>query len=173
MWPGRRRWANICIADANRQYYPEWAVYHLRYRCPCCRVGISGEPVHARRRRLNTIHENRDRLGLIELVTAIITISTAILKALIDAYRWPFESHWVGFTVSAAIVFVVCWISSEIFPIFMFNVIFNPALNLLRALPFFFIGNTAKTDQILKDWFGEYAGQAWFFCNLTLLILTI
>jgi hypothetical protein len=75
--------------------------------------------------------------------------------------------------VSAAIVFVVCWISSEIFPIFLYNIIFNPTLNLLKGIASFYIGDTAWTDQILKDWFGEYAGQAWFFCNLILLILTI
>lgn len=103
----------------------------------------------------------------------IVTISTAILKALVDAYRWPFENHWIGFAAVAGIIFVVCWMSCEIYPIFLFNIIFNPALNLLRALPFFYIGNTAKTDKILKKWFGRYAGQTWFFCNLILLILTI
>ena len=102
-----------------------------------------------------------------------VTISTALIKAYIDAYRWPFESHWVGFTVSATIVFVVCWISCEIFPIFLYNVVFNPAINLMKGLSVWYIGDTAWTDKILKDWFDEYAGQTWFFCNLILLIITI
>lgn len=103
----------------------------------------------------------------------LVTISTALIKAVVDLYRWPFINHWVGFVISAAIILAVCLMSSEIYPIFLFNVLFNPALNTLKGLSFFYIGDTADTDKLLKQLFGKIAGEVWFFCNLTLLILTI
>jgi len=103
----------------------------------------------------------------------IITIITALLKAYIDVNRWPFENHWIGFVASGMVVLTVCWISCEIFPIFLYGLVFNPAVNLMSRLPIFYIGDTSRIDQFLKKTFGRAAGHIWFFCNLILLILTI
>jgi len=103
----------------------------------------------------------------------LITISTALAKAYIDVKRWPFENHWIGFTIAAAIIFSVCWYTCEIYHIFLYNVIFNPAVNLMKGLPIWYIGNTAKPDKIIRYFLGENDGYMWVIINALLLIITI
>jgi hypothetical protein len=43
----------------------------------------------------------------------------------------------------------------------------------MKGLPFFYIGDTAPTDKVLKRWFGKEAGQVWIFINVILLMITI
>lgn len=102
----------------------------------------------------------------------LIVVATALIKAYVDLKRWPFKNHWVGLLIVSLIILPICWFSCEIYPIFLYNVIFNQSLNIMKGLPFFYMGDTAKTDQIMKNLFGNFAGQVWFFCNLTMLILT-
>lgn len=103
----------------------------------------------------------------------LITILTALTKAYIDFRRWPFENHWIGFVVVAVVMLSVCLIWWKVYPLFLYGLIFNPALNLMKGQPFFYVGDTAETDKTLKGIFGKWAGQAWFLLNLILLIITI
>lgn len=106
-------------------------------------------------------------------MVTIITILTAVFKAIIDAYRWPFDNHIIGFLVVALVIFIICWIDCEIYHIFLYNVVFNPSINLITGRNIFYIGDTAWTDKTLKRYFGNQAGQVWIGSNVVLLILTI
>jgi hypothetical protein len=103
----------------------------------------------------------------------ILTISTALIKAVIDAYRWPFENHWIGFVAAAVIVLAICWFDQEIYHVFLFNVFFNPMLNFIKGLSIWYIGSTAWIDKMLRKLFKDFAGPVWIGVNLILSIITI
>ena len=102
-----------------------------------------------------------------------LTILIALIKAYIDHKRWPFTNHAIGFIIVAILILFICFLFDVVYPIFLFNVIFNPAINLMRRLPLFYLGDTAFTDLILKEYLGPKAGLIYFLINLLLLILTL
>jgi len=107
------------------------------------------------------------------MILAGATISTALIKAYIDFRRWPFENHWIGFLAAALIICLLMWKHGEIYPMFLFNAIFNPALNTMKGLPFFYIGSTSIIDKELTLLFDRYAGQWWFYSNIVFMITSI
>jgi len=107
------------------------------------------------------------------ILAIIITVGVLIIKAYWDNKNWGKVDHTKGIVLVALILIPVSIHIGYFYPLFIFGLLWNPLINKVRNLPFFYIGNTAVTDITLKFLFGERAGEAFFLVNLLLLISSI
>lgn len=100
----------------------------------------------------------------------LILIAVITIKVIHDNHHWTNVDHVTGLILVALVLVPVSLIILNPWPLFAFAAAWNPAINLSRGLDFFYLGDTAKTDIILKQVLGDHAGILWF---LLMVILTI
>jgi len=98
-------------------------------------------------------------------IISVLTILTVWIKVWFDNRNWGNVDHTKGIVLVALVLFPLCLISTSLYPIFLYGMLFNPTINFVRDLPLFYIGDTSKVDILLKEIFEENAGEAFFLIN--------
>lgn len=102
-------------------------------------------------------------------IAGVLVTITVIIKSLIDIKNWGNVDHKKGIIIAGLIIIpLVLWLGNPA-PIFLYGMLFNPVINLIKGLPLFYIGNTAYIDKLLNRYLGKHSGLIFFIFNFIML----
>ena len=107
------------------------------------------------------------------MIATITILMTIAIKAYYDNRNWGNVHHVTGLMLAAIPIILACLFAGGVWPLFLFSFAWNPTINIIRRLPFFYMGKTAWVDKKLNAFFGDQAGVVWMTGNLLLLIVSI
>lgn len=101
------------------------------------------------------------------------TLAVIAIKAYWDNKNWGNVDHTKGIFLVALVLIPLSIIIRNPYPLFLFGALWNPTINKVRRLPFFYIGKTSTIDKILTKLFGKAAGIMFFIINVLCLVTAI
>jgi hypothetical protein len=97
------------------------------------------------------------------LLSTIIVVLVIAIKAYFDNKNWGNVDHAKGLFYVSIVLIPVAVATISLYPLFLYGLFWNPTINLIRDLPLFYLGDSARTDRVLKKIFGKNAGEAFAF----------
>lgn len=105
--------------------------------------------------------------------TILVLIALILGLAAYDTYHWGNVNHEVGLVISVVVLSVLSLREWNLWPIFVYAAVWNPFIAVVNGLPFFYLGDTAKFDIVLKNVLGSNAGAIWFLLMLVCSFITL
>ena len=109
---------------------------------------------------------------MIHVAAVLIVFITIAIKAYWDNKNWGKVEHTKGIVLVSLVVIPLSILINSWYPVFLFGMLWNPVINVVRQLPLFYVGNTAAIDIMLKRIFPDRPGESFFLLNFLGLIYT-